>query len=119
MSGFRLETHKNLEGYRSYLEKVNTVPVETNARVPHGPEVKGMNELKEYLKKEREEDIAENLIRRFLSYSLGRKLTYRDRFEIETLLAETQKTNHSFQDIILAICQSQSFRKTNSTTPKK
>ena len=79
--------HNDLAGYRQYLDSINTVEVFAKARVPHGPEVNGMRELKAYLLKERKDDIAGNVIRRLLSYGLGRHLTYRDRLAVEELFA--------------------------------
>lgn len=109
---FNPDTHRDLAGYREYLKSINTVPVEASARVPHGPEVRGMDELKAYLLAEREEDIAANLIRRLLSYALGRELTYRDRFEVESLLAGTEASDYALRDLIISVCRSESFRRT-------
>ena len=53
---------------------INTQEVRADARVPHGPEVDGMPELKAHLLKTRKDDIAENVIRRLLTYGIGREL---------------------------------------------
>ena len=53
VSGFNKKTHKDLEGYAAYLESINTIEVEADARVPHGPAVDGMAELKAYLLEDR------------------------------------------------------------------
>jgi hypothetical protein len=117
VSGFNRQTHKDLAGYRDYLKTINTVPVEASARVPHGPEIKGMDDLKAYLLEERGEDLANNLIRRLLSYALGRELTYLDRFTVESLLADTEESEYALQDLIIAICQSESFRRLENPEP--
>lgn len=115
--GFQPETDVTLEGYRKYLSTVNTEPADSVARVPNGPEVSGMRELKGYLLKDREEDVAENVIRRLLTYGIGRALTYHDRYAVEELLKQSEKSDHRFQDMILTVCRSELFR--TPTTSQK
>ncbi|NNC87542.1 MAG: DUF1588 domain-containing protein, partial [Akkermansiaceae bacterium] len=111
VSGFSIKRDGDLDGYRQYLETINTVEVDATARVPHGPEVDGMGELKDYLLKDRIDDIAENVIRRFLTYGLGRSLTYRDRFAVEELLEKSKETDYALRDMIVSVCLSDTFRK--------
>jgi hypothetical protein len=114
---FQEGVDKNLEGYQKYLATVNTEKVDAVARVPNGPEINGMKELKDYLLKDRKDEVAENVIRRLLTYSVGRSLTYHDRYTVETLLKESEQNDHRFQDMILNVCRSEFFR--TPTTTKK
>lgn len=98
------------EGYRNLLKTIYTLQVDAVARVPNGPEVKGMRELKDYLLKNRKEDVAENVIRRLLTYGVGRSLTYRDRYTVENLLQQSKQNDHRFQDMIISVCSSKFFR---------
>ncbi len=107
---FQKDVDGTIEGYRNYLKTVNTVKVDAVARVPNGPEVSGMRELKNYLLKDRKEEIAENVIRRLLTYGIGRALTYHDRYAVEALLKQSKQNDHRLQDIILNICRSELFR---------
>lgn len=116
VSKFNKKTHGDLEGYQAYLESLYTVEVDAKARVPHGPEVDGMRELKAYLLKNRGDDIAENVIRRLLSYSIGRTLTYRDRFAVQALFEQAQGNDFKMRDIIVSICKSEVFK---DGSPKK
>ena len=118
VSGFNINAHGDLDGYREYLRTINTIEIEANARVPHGPEVDGMQELKDYLLKSREDDIAENVLRRLLSYGLGRELTYHDRYAVEALLADCKDSDYALRDMIVSVCLSDSFRKLPTTTEK-
>lgn len=115
---FHAGVDRTLEGYRKYLETVNTLPVDSVARVPNGPEVKGMRDLKDYLLKDRKEEVAQNVIRRLLTYGIGRALTYHDRYAVEHLLKQSRQNDHRFKDMILTVCRSEHFR-TPFTTPKK
>jgi hypothetical protein len=112
--GFSKKTDNDLAGYAKYIEAVNTETVQADARVPHGPEVDGLPQLKVHLLKARKHDIAENVIRRLLTYGIGRELNYRDRYAVEKLLAQSKESGFLFQDMIVSVCQSAPFRgKTN------
>ena len=84
--------------------------VDAAARVPNGPEVTGMRDLKDYLLNDRKDDIAENVIRRLLTYGIGRPLTYHDRYAVEALLDQSKHNDYRLQDMILAVCSSDLFR---------
>jgi mono/diheme cytochrome c family protein len=107
---YQAEQHGNMSGYQSYLDSINTEEVEATSQVPHGPHVSGMNGLKKHLLDARSDDIVENMIRRLLSYSLGRKLTYRDRLAIEQLITATLGNQHGIRSVIVEICKSDVFR---------
>ena len=107
---FDAKTHVDLAGYEKYVESINTVEMKAEARVPHGPNVDGMRELKAYLLNDRKDTIAENVLRRLLTYSVGRGLTYRDRFAVEALFDQAEGNGFKMRDIIVSICQSDVFR---------
>lgn len=109
---FDKRQHVDLKGYVAYLNTVNTEQAEADTRLPNGPEVNGMADLKRYLLKDRKEDIAANLLRRLLTYGLGRELTYRDRFAEEHLLEYLKRDGLGMRDMIVAVCRSPLFRET-------
>lgn len=108
---------EDLAGYLEYLKSISTVKVEASARVPHGPEVNGMADLKKFLLKERADEVAENVLRRLLSYGMGRELNFRDRFEVEKILKKSKESGYPLQDMIVDICQSAAFRGTTESNP--
>lgn len=116
VNGFNAQQHIDLAGYHAYLNSINVVEVNAKARVPHGPEVNGMRELKAHLLKDRKNEIARNVIRRLLSYGIGRHLTYRDRFAVQELFEEAKAKDFGMRDIIVSICKSNVFR---DSTPTK
>jgi len=111
--GFNKARDNDLAGYAQYLESVNTQEVQAAARVPHGPDIDGMNQLKAHLLETRRDDIAENVIRRLLAYGIGRELDYRDRYAVERLVSESRENGFLLRDMIVAICQSSTFRGAN------
>jgi hypothetical protein len=110
VNGFNLQAHGDLAGYAAYLKAINTEKVEASARVPNGPEVDGMPELKEYLLKHRKHDVAENILRRLLTYGIGRELTLHDHFSVDELLANCATHDYRLLDMIITICQSNVFK---------
>jgi len=104
--------------YEAYREGLRTVPADATARVPHGPEVDGLGALKRHLIRRRGDDITRNVLERLLSYGLGRKLSYRDRFTIDRLHEVSESNEHRLRDMIVAICQSATFRGAPETTPR-
>jgi len=107
--GFNHKQDKNFAGYQAYLKSIYTEAVDASSRVPHGPVVDGMQELKKYLLKDRKDEIAENIIRRLMTYGIGRELTYRDRFEVKKLLTLAEEDGYKLQGMIISICQSPTF----------
>jgi hypothetical protein len=108
--GFNLKIDQDYDRYAEYLKSINTVAVQADARVPRGPQIDGMDELKKYLLQHRQEDIARNIVRRLLAYGMGRELTSSDRHVVTQLCQQAKKNNYQLADMIVAICQSDTFR---------
>ena len=99
-----------MKSYESYLASINTESVDATAKLPSGEMVRSLDELKSYLMNNRKGEIAENIVRRMLSYALGRELDWQDRFEVKRLLNELQKDDFRLRDMIVLICQSETFQ---------
>ena len=110
VSSYNKQQHGDLVGYQAYIDSINVVDVEATSDVPHGPQVDGLRGLKDHLLKQRKGDIAENVIRRLLTYGIGRHLTYHDRFAVQALFEENEASDFAMQDIIVSICNSAVFR---------
>jgi hypothetical protein len=110
---------KNFSEYQAYLQNMNKVEVLASSRLPNGPEVNGMRELKEYLLTEKIDTIGENVIRRLLTYSLGRELSFQDRFIVEELRNQAKGNGYLMRDLIVAICQSKPFLSPSHTPHSK
>lgn len=113
IQAFSSEQHGDLAGYAAYLDTVNTVEVVADTRLPDGTDISGMQQLKDYLLRNKRREITDNVVRRLLTYAIGRELTVRDRFAVQSLVQKTESRSLGFQDIIIAICQSDTFRNSN------
>ncbi|MDG2223967.1 MAG: DUF1592 domain-containing protein [Rubripirellula sp.] len=110
VSGFSRQSHHDLAGYNAYLASIHTVAVDAKTRLPGGFPVDGLRELKDYLLHNRKDEIAENVIRRLLGYAIGRELTWRDRLAVAKLIESGKQRDYKFQDLIILICNSKTFR---------
>ncbi len=107
---FSREKHVNLAGYEEYLKTINKVRIDSDSRLPNGTAVTGMEDLKAYLIRDRKQAITSNVLKRLLSYGLGRELNPRDHAIVEDLLTKSEKQGNGWRDMIVAVCQSQIFR---------
>jgi mono/diheme cytochrome c family protein len=110
VSGFYKHMHGDMNSYEAYLESINTESVDASAKLPSGETVRSLDDLKRHLLSNRKEEIAGNIVRRFLSYAIGRELDWQDRFEVKRMLNELQKDDFRLRDMIVLICQSETFR---------
>ena len=69
-----------------------------------------MDDLKKFLKQEKRDDVARNILRRLLSYGIGRELGAHDRFMVDDLLQGSSSKGHRLLDMIIIICKSELFR---------
>ena len=113
MKNDRYKEAETLEQYKKYLKSIFTVKVDATDRVPHGPKVNGMKDLKAHLIKDRKNDIGKTMIKNLLTYGIGRELTYQDRYKVDELYKKLKTDNFKFQAMIIAICQSQTFQGEN------
>ncbi len=108
----------DLAQYNEYLKSINVVDVDATTRLPKGPEVNGLKGLKNYLIKERSEDINRNIIRRLMTYGIGRELSVHDRPAIEAIQNSARSNKSGMRDIIVSICQSELFQATSNIKTK-
>jgi len=106
---FIADKHKDISGYLDYLESINTESLDASAKVPNGPEVQGMDDLKDFIIKNRLHDVADNVTRRLLTYGLGRHLDFKDRPQVDAIVAQSKANGHKLRDLLIAICMSEAF----------
>ena len=114
ISGFNLKTHGDLAGYAKYLQSVNTEQVSASTTLPDGTKIDGLSALKAYLLSHHRDAIAENLLRRLLTYALGRRLTWQDRYAVRDLMTKAREKNYKIGSMLTLICQSKLFTDTIS-----
>jgi hypothetical protein len=71
------------------------------------------------LVRDRHDDFVRSLTEHLLTYALGRGVTYHDKTAVRGILAKAQTSNHGFQDLILAVCESAPFQKMRVETERE
>jgi len=84
-------------------------PVDSVATLPDGKTVNGVGELKSYLVETRSEQFARALVKRLLTYSLGRSLEFADEKTVDALARQFIKDDYRLSKLITAIVTSEPF----------
>ncbi|MFT5095402.1 MAG: mono/diheme cytochrome c family protein, partial [Porticoccaceae bacterium] len=84
-------------------------PVDANAVFPGGTEGQGVNDLRKYLINHRGDEFVDNLIRKLVSYALGRSLILPDELLIRDLHANLRANDYRFGSLLEGIVTSPQF----------
>ena len=91
-------------------KKMLKFDVDAKATLPGGHEIDGLADLKSHLLKERREQFARTLVRRLLSYSLGRSLELSDHETVDKLTEQFVASDYKLKNLIQLIVASGAFR---------
>ncbi len=86
-------------------------PVDARATFPDDSEGSGLDGLRSYLSKKRQNEFVENLARKLFSYALGRSLLLSDKTTIEQMRAKLTADDERFGSLIESIVTSSQFMK--------
>ena len=86
--------------------------IDTSGRLPSGETFDDFQELKQILVTSQKERVIRNIVRRTMSYALCRKLEIYDQPTIEAIVADLDRNNGSFHDLIHQIASSLPFKAT-------
>ncbi|QDV26858.1 DUF1592 domain-containing protein [Aureliella helgolandensis] len=84
-------------------------PVDTSASFPDGSQRQGIDELREYIREQRQADFVDNFSRKLLSYGLGRTLLLSDESLLDTMHHKLSADDYRFSALIEAIVTSPQF----------
>ncbi len=86
------------------------LPVDATGHTPDGKSFQDIREFKKILLSD-QRTIAIGLTKKLLTYSLGRRLGFSDRPEIERIVNNVARKHHGFRALIHEIVQSELFRR--------
>tara|TARA_R110002072_G_scaffold303126_1_gene494854 strand:+ start:14506 stop:17589 length:3084 start_codon:yes stop_codon:yes gene_type:complete len=84
-------------------------PIDANAVFPGGTAGQGVEDLRKYLMTHRREEFVDNLIRKLVSYALGRSLILPDELLIRDLHEKLKTDNYRFGSLVENIVTSTQF----------
>jgi hypothetical protein len=101
--GFALEQYDALGRLRSQA-------VDTKTKLPSGKEIEGIQGLRDYLLKDRRDDVVRQFCRKLLGYSLGREIQLSDEPLIDMMMAKLADNDYRFSVAVELIVTSRQFR---------
>jgi hypothetical protein len=106
--GFGLE---NFNAIGKWRDKDGDFPIDSTGVLTSGQKFHNAPELVSVLLTDRKDAYLRNIVKKMLTYALGRGTEPYDRPAIDIILARMAKENNSFQSMILAIAESVPFQK--------
>lgn len=105
--GLGLENYDHLGRWRDrYYKKA---PIDASGTLHDGTEFSGPSGLKQYLL-DRPEQFTHCLAEKLMIYALGRRISFTDRDDIDSIVNEVSASGYGLQDLVLAIIESEPFR---------
>jgi hypothetical protein len=83
--------------------------IDTRAEFPGGSEGAGLDGLRRYLRKHRQDDFIDNLCRKLLAYALGRTLIPSDDSTVQDMRAKLAGNGYRFGNLVESIVTSPQF----------
>jgi len=104
--GFSLE---NYDWFGRWRTKSRGRSIDSKGRLPSGTEFEGPVGLREVIVGEKLDDLARQVTRKMLSYSLGRQLEYYDEPAVRKILVAFKKDGYRMQTLLREVCASYPF----------
>ena len=104
------------EEQRNSLKRINKslpyvyVNADASTVLPDSSKIKDLDELKDYLLKNRKDEFAENVVRRMLSYALSRSLEFADDEVVQQLTDSFQANDYRLATLVEDIVLSNPFQ---------
>jgi hypothetical protein len=105
--GFALE---NFDWFGRWRTKSRGRTIDAKGKLPSGTEFEGPVGLREVILAEKLDDLARQVIRKMLSYGLGRQLEYYDEPAVRKILATFKKDGYRMQTLVREVVTSYPFQ---------
>lgn len=87
------------------------VVIDAESVLPDGTVLNGVRQLEKYLLEKRSEEFARSVVKRIMTYGLGRSLDFGDRETFQMLTGRFTATGYSLQSLITDFVQSDAFQR--------
>lgn len=85
------------------------VAIDPSTQLKNGDSIKDLDDLKAYILTEKKSQFRRAIVRKVMSYSLGRYLEFSDRSAVDSICEAVEKKNDAFQTVIEQIVLSEPF----------
>ena len=90
-------------------------PIDASSTLFNGHQLVGIDGLKRFLLSERQDQFAEALVHKMVSYALGRQLGFADHAEVEEITRQFRQESDGLRDLIRLVIHSDLFLQMNPT----
>ncbi len=109
--GFALE---NFDAIGRWRDEDEGMPIDASASFPDGTKFNGAGELQQMLAGSELQTFLRCFVEKLMTFALGRGLEYEDECVVDAVLQSAAKDDYKVQAIIVAIVESEPFRKRQS-----
>ena len=100
---------ENYDAIGRYRVKIGAKPVDSTSQLFNRQELKGMDGLKRYLLKERQDQFVAAMVTKLATFALGRPMTFSDQSELDRITASARKKGDGLATIIEELVTSELF----------
>ena len=101
---------ENFDAIGRWRQKIGDKPVDSNSVLFNDQELAGIDGLKRYLLKHRQDQFVQAMVHKMATYALGRPLTFADRSSINEITTTVRKQGDGLATMIKAIIVSDLFQ---------
>ena len=105
--GYAMENFNAIGKWRT---EEDGMPLDVFGKLSSGEEFKGVQELQRFLNNNKKQAIVRCIIKKLLTYGLGRGLTYKDRTLVDDILSNFSDKDVLLADLLFAVIKSDSFQ---------
>lgn len=101
---------ENYDALGRWRDRIKGKPVDATSRLFNNELLSGMDGLKRFLLKNRQDQFVQALVHKLATYALGRPLTFADHASIEEMTGQVRRQDDGLATLVLQVVMSQLFR---------
>jgi mono/diheme cytochrome c family protein len=101
---------ENFDALGRWRDEINGQPVDAASRLFNNQELDGMDGLKRYLLKNRQDQFVRAMVHKMMTYALGRPLTFSDHSSIDEVTTAVRRQGDGLATMIRMVVTSELFR---------
>lgn len=101
---------ENYDALGRWRDEVEGKPIDASSELFNRQTLDGMDGLKRFLLRDRQDQLVRAMVTKLATYALGRPLTFADRAEIDAITAGVRRDGDGLRTAVEAIVQSELFR---------
>ncbi|MDN3663841.1 DUF1592 domain-containing protein [Algibacter miyuki] len=102
---------ENYDAVGRFQSMAKGKPIDVKSKLPDGTEIEGVQGIKDYILRLKQEDFTRALVENIYAYALGRDVGFADEKEINRIVKEVVEDDYRFKTVIEQVVLSPSFYK--------